>query len=83
MCRATEVKAIVLAHHLHFLQSLNLFGHLLAQTDTVFGHGAADGFLVSFFCLNQAVNAVYSQTTVVANDAAAGIVVGQTSEEAQ
>ena len=86
LCRSggtAQVEAVVFAHHLDFLQGLDLLGHLFAQADACVGHGSGQVALVGFLGFNQAVQAVEGQTAVVADDASAGVVVGQAGKEAQ
>ena len=81
--RAGEVEPVIFAHHFDVFQGSDLFGHLFAQADAVLGHGAGEVAQVVGLGLNDAVDAVEGQATVVADDAAAGIVVGQARQEAQ
>ena len=79
----TEIEAVILAHNLHILQGLDLLGHLLAQTDAVLGHGPRQRAKILLLGLDQTIGAIEGQTTIVADDTAAGIVVGQTRKESQ
>ena len=81
--RTTQFQTVVFAHHLDFLQRLDLFGHLLTQTDAGIVHRTFQIAQVLLLGLDEAVAAVKGQTAIIADDAAAGIVVGQTGQEAQ
>ena len=83
VCRAAQVQTVVFAHRADVLQGLDLLGHLLAQADAGLGHRAGEVAQVLLLGLDQAVRAVEGQTAVVADDAAAGVVVGKTRQEAQ
>ena len=78
-----QVEAVVFAQHFDVFQGFDLFSHLFAQADALVSHRAEQGFQVGRLGLDDAVYAVERQTPVVADDAAAGIVVGQTRQEAQ
>ena len=81
--RAAQIKSIILAHHLDFLQRLNLFGHLLAQTDAGISHRACQFFSVLLLGFNKTVYTIKSQTTVIANNTSAGIIIRKPGKEAQ
>ena len=78
-----EVEAVVFAHGLDVLQGLDLFCHFFAQADACFGHRTSQVVQVFQLGFDEAVDAVEGQSTVVTDDTSAGIVVGQTGEEAQ
>ena len=75
MRRAAEVQSVVFAHRADVLQGLDLFGDLFAQADAGVGHRAGEVAEVLLLGLDQAVGSVEGQTAVVADDAAAGVVV--------
>ena len=83
MRRAAEVQSVVFAHRADVLQGLDLLGDLFAQADAGVGHRAGEVAEVLLLGFDQPVGAVEGQTAVVADDAAAGVVVGQTRQEAQ
>ena len=83
MRRAAEVQSVVFAHRADVLQGLDLLGDLFAQADAGVGHRAGEVAEVLLLGLDQAVGSVEGQTAVVADDAAAGVVVGKTRQEAQ
>ena len=83
MRRTAEVQSVVFAHRADVLQGLDLLGDLFAQADAGVGHRAGEVAEVLLLGLDQAVGSVEGQTAVVADDAAAGVVVGKTRQEAQ
>ena len=83
MRRAAQVEPVVFAHRADLLQRLDLLGDLFAQADAGVGHRAGEVAEVLLLGLDQAVGSVEGQTAVVADDAAAGVVVGKTRQEAQ
>ena len=83
MGRTAQVQAVVLAQRADLLQGLDLLGDLLAQADAGLGHRAGEVAEVLLLGLDQAVGSVERQTAVVADDAAAGVVVRKARQEAQ
>ena len=76
MRRAAQVEPVVFAHRADLLQRLDLLGDLFAQADAGVGHRAGQVAQVLLLGFDQAVGAVERQAAVVADDAAAGVVVG-------
>ena len=77
-----DVEAVGLGHLLHALQGVDLAGDLLPQTDDVIGHGAVAAVgEVLLLELDQRIDAVQGHAAVVADDAAAAVGVGQTSDD--
>ena len=83
MRRAAQVEPVVFAHRADLLQRLDLLGDLFAQADAGVGHRAGQVAQILLLGFDQAVGAVERQAAVVADDAAAGVVVGQARQEAQ
>ena len=81
--RTAQVQTVVFAQRADLLEGLDLLGHLLAQADAGVGHRAGERAQILLLGLDQAVRSVEGQAAVVADDAAAGIVVGQSGEESQ
>ena len=81
--RTAQVQTVVFAHGADVLQRLDLLGDLLAQADARLGHRTGEVAQVLLLGLDEAVGAVEGQAAVVADDAAAGVVVRKTRQEAQ
>lgn len=81
--RTAQVQSVVFAHRADLLECLDLLRDLFAQADAGVGHRAGQAAQVLGLGFDQPVGAVEGQTAVVADDAAAGVVVGQTRQEAQ
>ena len=80
--RAGDVKAVVGCHLLELLQSLDLLRVLLAVACPVLGEGLiCVAILILLLLLNQVVNTVQCNTTVVANDAATAVCVRKTGDD--
>ena len=81
--RTAQVQSVVFAHRADLLECLDLLRDLFAQADAGVGHRAGQAAQVLGLGFDQPVGAVEGQTAVVADDAAAGVVVGKTRQEAQ
>ena len=80
--RLGDVVTVSSGHLLHALEGTDLLGDLLAGTHDVVGHGAAAAVeQVLLLAGDQAIDAVESDTTVVADDAATAIGVRQTGDD--
>ena len=77
-----DVVAVDLGHLLEALQGVDLVGDLLALADDGVGHGAVAAVeKVGLLACDQAVDAVEGDSTVVADDAAAAVGVGQAGDD--
>ena len=79
--RAGDVVAVEVGHHLELTQSANLLLQLLAVADVLLGHDLGRGGLLGLLVLDEVVHAVEGNATVVADDAAAAVAVGQTRDD--
>ena len=79
--RVGNIETIGLGHHLELAEGADLLLQLLAIADVVGGHDRRSGSLLGLLVLDQVVDAVQGNTTVVADDAAAAIAIGQTGDD--
>ena len=81
LCRATQIKTVNLTKLLELFKSTNLLRELLTVTNGLLVHDGAGAIFLICLIGNQSVNTVESNTTIVADDAAAAVCVRQTSND--
>ena len=83
LCGAGNVDAVARGHRLYFSQRAYLLGHLLAQADALFRHGAVQRVQIAALFLCQRVDAVQGHAAVIANDAPTAVGVRQARQQAR
>ena len=80
--RSGNVITVALCHLLHLLEGTNLIGDLLSLTDDVIGHGAVTGVgIICHLLLDQEIDTVESNSSVVADDTATAVGIWKTGED--
>ena len=82
LSRLGNIVAVRLSHNLHILQSLDLHGQLFSLADDVIGHGAiATVSEIILLLLDQEIDTVQSNTTVVAYDTSTAVGIRKTGND--
>src|SRR5690554_4195295 len=74
---ARQVQAINGSQLPQLSQCLNLFGHFLAETNALVGHGTNQAQHIQLLGFDQAIGTIEGHASVIANDATTGIIIGQ------
>ena len=78
-CRSGDIISVDLSHLLHLVESFELLADFLTHTDNIVVHISASCAVMSyFFCLNQTVDSVKSDTTVVTYDTSTSVSIRKT-----
>ena len=78
--RLGNVDAVRSSHFLHHLQGYHLLGKLFTKTDHIICHHASGGILLSLLVLDQSVDTVQCNTTVVTDDTATAVSIRKTCD---
>ena len=76
-----NIAAIGCSHFLHHLKSNHLLGELLAKADHIVCHNASGGILLRLLILNQIVDTIQGNTSVVADDTSAAVSVRKSRDD--